>query len=695
MMFTDDRHDDGDSPNTLPTHDDDTAGLGGPMRVYKFGITAPTDGADVIEGQFRAAHAYANKLIEIERVRRDAVRAAEGEFGLAPLLVARCAADAEVDRLYDTVKALRGASRKRSAVPAPIAAELAAAKAVRKDAVAAFSQKRRDLKETPAFVARTAAIDAAAKAAITAAREVCNVFWGTYQLVEQAHGQRCAVPLWTLRGEPNNPRFVRADDAARFVSVQIQKKPSKAAGAAGGKVMLAATLGDIMGGNDTRVQIGRPDPRAFAPGPHGVRRAHNKWIPFALRVESDDKGSAVWGRWRMTMHRHIPENSIVRRVSVTCERYGRRKRWFALLHIEHTPGYRRESCGEGGTVALHLGWRQKPDGGLRVGYWTASDGEHGEIALSAAQVSGLRKPAELDSVRRKNFDAALPAFAAYRANGGRVPGDPVVGNGDEVVMPEWLLAQTETVARWKSVDRFYRVVERWLPQYQRFTPEGELNRAPERLYQTEETHNWRPPAAGSPWTVRDFAIWARKDAHLGDWSADQRRKSIARRTDGYRCVVAQLTRRYARLLVDNTDYSDIARLPGVEDDGENLTARSNRQLANASRLRELARIGMAARGGTVVEVDASGGTQTCPHCGCIDKHLDSAAAIIVVCEACGKERDQDEAFGRIALMRDASGLAKVVSHGVPTSGGGGRFAKARAKKAAAARAATEGDAAGA
>lgn len=689
MTLHDNSHDSGEPEGETPTTtSDDRAGLGGPLRVYKFGISPPLEGAAALHEQFRRAHTYANKLIEIERRRRDAVRELEGTYGLTPLMVALREADARVELLTSQAKRPRTETRKRTPLDHAHAQELAQAREARKLAGKAVREKRQALKETRSFIEASEHLGDAADEEMTLARKSSGLFWGTYQLVEAAHSARCAVPMWTSEGLPNNPRFIRRAEASEFVSMQLQKMPvQRAKGPNGkrlpGKAPLAlATMESLSSGTDTRVRIGEVDPRAFARGPHGVRRRWNKRIPFSMRVATDDETSEpVWARWHATVHREIPASAIVRRVTVKCERFARRRRWFALLSVEHAPGYRREPCGEG-TVALHLGWRQKPDGSLRVAYWVASDGAESEVVLSAEQVKRLRKPDDLESLRDSNFNAARAAFVALRAAGTQVPGDPVAGTGEPVAMPEWLLKETETIAQWRSADRLLDVVSRWLPEYQRFAADGSLNRAPTRLVETDETNGWRPPPVGTLWTVRDFAMWARKDDHISDWAACGRRKALAWRDDSYSCVAAMLARRYGRLLVDDTDYSELARRPEVDEAGDNPHARSNRQLAAASRLRDRARMAMAARGGDVIQVGAPGGTQTCPTCGCIDEHVDAARSIDITCEACGSKRDQDRAFGVVMLLRDAGGQAKVLSRGVPTSGGGGRFAKKRAKPGA-------------
>ena len=56
-----------------------------PRRVYQFGLLPPTDGADQVRAQLRAAHEYRNDLVAIERGRRTALRAVTGGTSLCAL----------------------------------------------------------------------------------------------------------------------------------------------------------------------------------------------------------------------------------------------------------------------------------------------------------------------------------------------------------------------------------------------------------------------------------------------------------------------------------------------------------------------------------------------------------------------------------------------------------------------------------
>lgn len=56
--------------------------------VYRYGLLAPTVGADKVRAVLDTAHRFANTRVEIERGRRAALREIESRVGLAPLLAA-------------------------------------------------------------------------------------------------------------------------------------------------------------------------------------------------------------------------------------------------------------------------------------------------------------------------------------------------------------------------------------------------------------------------------------------------------------------------------------------------------------------------------------------------------------------------------------------------------------------------------
>src|SRR5882757_6535707 len=88
------------------------------IRVYEYGLRAPTIGADLVAEQMLLGHRYRNKLVEIEHRRREKVRAimaahpdaAPIEAELAPLLD-------QQTKTRAAITATRKAARRRAETP--------------------------------------------------------------------------------------------------------------------------------------------------------------------------------------------------------------------------------------------------------------------------------------------------------------------------------------------------------------------------------------------------------------------------------------------------------------------------------------------------------------------------------------------------------------------------------------------------
>jgi hypothetical protein len=52
-----------------------------PSKNFSFGARGPVEGADLVREQMSLAHRYYNALTEVERDRRQAIGAADGDLG--------------------------------------------------------------------------------------------------------------------------------------------------------------------------------------------------------------------------------------------------------------------------------------------------------------------------------------------------------------------------------------------------------------------------------------------------------------------------------------------------------------------------------------------------------------------------------------------------------------------------------------
>jgi hypothetical protein len=653
--------------------------------VYRYGITAPREGADVVREQMRLAHAYRRNLVLIERGRRWAERqarsAASEELAAAEAAVAGTAAACEW--LAAEIRQDRKATRSRSETASArlqIATARAAGKAARDQLYAVrerFAAQCRDCRKAkseqspcPHASAEARAlrdtidvIDERANELAKNARHHSGVWWGSYLLVERAHRASCAAPLYERDGvTPHDPELPRPWDGGGVVGVQIQSThPLTVEGA------LAQT--------DSRLRVGappwpeewlaratlaprpprRPDsvvgtgrgrlPPGTLPGRDGDRPAPTtrpdgtpaRWVrdraarhgELRLRVGTAADGSPVWAGFRLDYHRPLPAGASVRWATVHRRARGPHGEWSLCVTVDPPGG--AEGAEEGAaaaaadrpTVAVDVGWRLM-DGAIRVAAWRDSLGRSGELQLSVADVRVLRVHEEVRSERDRAFDVCKIHLKQW------IAASPVA--------PEWMREAARTMHAWRKSSRMVRLLRRW-----------ERER-PERGAAEDAALE-----AVRAWATGDWARWATEEAC--------RARGLRRRRDKYRCFAAQLTRAYATIVVEHFDLRAVAaRRPTGDDGAENEVARGNRQLASVSELRDCLINAAPRHRSQVVAVDAADTTRTCPACGLVADR-DAAARVRLRC-ACGHEWDQDREGAAPLLLerwRERPGDARVLA----------------------------------
>lgn len=532
------------------------------VRVYRYGLRPPDEGLEQLEQQARLAHRYRNTLIEIERGRRAALRDAEREDPRAAGVAAAILwLEALATLESSEIKALRARTRTRS--------ETLVMRARRDDARRLAKRAKQGLRLytawwlRPNIRARLDTINDRARQLRCSARKFCGVYWGTYLLVEAAVHATSKMPLWE-GGKPNDPRFIRWDGQAAW-GVQLQ----------GG-----LAVNDATSGADKRLRI---EPLIAPPHMTGRRSGHRAIL--RLRVASN-KRAPVWAAWRMTMHRPLPASATVKLVTVHRRREGRRWRWTVNIIVGMKPTTRRCSSR---IVGIDFGWRRRPGGGIRVAYWSGSDGDHGELTLDAKEVDRFQD--KLRSVRTNNLNAAREWICRRR------------GEHDA---PTWFVEGTATAHAWRSPRRFAALCA--------------LSR--------RET---------GPQDIRlGLEWWRRRDIHLWDWETAQREKTVRRRQDLYRRWARYLATRYQRASVAKTYLRTLIKRP--EDAPPNEMLQHHRSRAALSELRAAL---CDAFGEDLAVADAADATRRCHHCGHLSPR-DSAHCLEHTCERCGESWDQDE-----------------------------------------------------
>lgn len=574
--------------------------------VYKYGITSPHEGADLVHAQLLAAHRYRNTLIEIERGRRAALRLAERKYGADLALFATKLAEASSHTSEVVAKARAHRSRTRArAIPVELTEELRIARGAEKSARHAWSETRRRVSADPVMSAWRDVINERALALVSGARELSGCYWGTYLLVEEAARKSFAeLPLYSGYGEETDPHFLSFDGSGR-IGVQLQKG-------------LLAT--DAYGG-DSRLQITLPSEGWWA-ARRCDRRRLSRQGRLAMRVGSRGN-KPIWAYWRLDMHRPLPEGAVITWAVVHRTRCGPHDAWHLTLTVR-VPDTTPKSAVLGGAVGINLGWRALTPDTMRVAGWANECGETGELRLDAA-LRQLRLPKEIQAERDIALNVARTKLLAARDT------EP------------WLKEKSQYAHTWKSPKHFASLLRDW-----------DATLPGERVAWDRDLETF---------VTNDRHAWAQQE-HLRQRGMRRRREIYrifaARMANAYDTIVVELPggrERIARRVEPGTSRDEKEQELAAQ---QVIVARANRVTACTSELANCLKNAAMMRGRRYVEMNATDITRTCPSCGWVDDR-NQAEHVQLECE-CGYKWDQDyEGAGRelLARWREQKGTKKT------------------------------------
>lgn len=683
------------------------------VRVYEFGLLAPTQNAHLVDEQILLSHRYRNVLVEIERQRRETIRqATNAHSDIAPLEEQIRALTERRDAAREMISAKRKASRRRSEstedrkVVRDLNEQLKPLCEQSKALRDRIKATRQSLTENPDLVTGAddeivrliKATDAANEYAhqrLIQARKVCGVYWSTYLLQEAAADQ--------ARKEVTPPHFVRWSGEGR-VSVQLQ----------GGLPL------DDVWGTDTQIRIARPAPAAHDPGTRRGDRRRAARTELHMRVGSLDR-KPVWAVWPMVYHRPIPDGAVVKVATVT-----KRRRdstawdWRVHVTVDVSACAPRRAVPEAGVVALNMGFAFTPSGAIRSGYMVGDDGEQQEILLlksdayrgrdlTADQLAelarwipqGLAKAESIRSHRDKAQDLMRALLCAWKSGeldrAAQLHRDLLIlqtgehrvgseGAPTEVpprvtllpidqaileielakrpVFPEWFHKATEAMHAWQSQERFRRLLAQWT-----------------RVHHDAEGAPITNRFAGDQLGVWILQAWIGRDTHLECYEGGLRRSALRDRREGYRILASRMAQRYKTLLIDGTDLSTFQRSPAVEDEHEIkiLAVKYNQRMAACSELRDVMINAFGIE--RVVKHKHHNLSRTCHGCGHINTPwtpLEDASRSHT-CVGCGVTWDQDANFCRNLLTLHRRGEETEPDTRKPSRSQ--RFAQAKRKAA--------------
>ena len=626
-----------------------------PTRIYSYRCLPPITEADRAEQQFQLAHQYRNALVEIERRLRDRLREVQLEDPtVGDRLLRYEDAEAAVDEAYEDLRAAKSgvadpdlsSERDQLEIAKELRAlfgdELRAAKAERSAQLAPGYIKVRERAAVERKAARRDFIDRGLRT-------------GTYDRVENAIKQAVKTARRPLH-------FERYDGTGsigtQLIGASSGVRTSVDASAVGIRGM---TVAELLSCQDPRLRLGAPGVADAHPRPEveGIAwsdvsklgrnlRRHAARTYVDLRIGSNADRSPIFARFPVTLHRPLPKDAVIKWAYVVRKRVGRHYEWRFQFTIE-SEIFRPcpVAIGEG-ACALDLGWRRLFDDegsqiGLRVGYVVDEAGREREIRAPDNLVSGMAKVNDLAAIRDKEFDAARDRLVAWLR---------------ERETPAWMTERITGLAQWRASRKLQSIVDAWTGI---------------------DWNAWRAArAAGQKCNPSDFGsngnrvdgdqailsslqAWARQDRHLQDWQEHQRDRLIAHRRETWRVVAAELTSRYATILIENgMNQNASMRLPEIDgwerpapEDGDPSDGRDQRRMSRYAAPGELrAEILKTApkRGARVEVAETAYSTQACAWCNAVEA-FDAAGSIEHRCSSCHRIWDQDANACRNLLHR--------------------------------------------
>lgn len=528
-------------------------GAGLKAKIYSYGVHSITNTEEVCDQLFKA-NAYRNNLVAAELKRR-----ADCQRHRARLFPELKKLEDKVikinEEIADLLSQWRGENAKvRTKTDQPkLKKKIDKLRAQKKELKAEILPHRIAAKQDKALQGCYKMVKLIHKAKVRSLRADCELYSGTYQVVED-----------TVRGMGRDPRFHRYNGEGR-VSVYLQGGP---------------TPEKLFSNREpTKFQVVELNKDAFTPRPgdpkHYLLGDSGRRATIRMRFNSMG-GKPVFTTVKFVYHRPIPADCAIRRVWLLRRKVGTQWRYY-IQFVVAKKTWERKPCAPHGVVGIDVGWRIV-DEGLRVAYWYLDDQHHGELIIPRHRLNVWLKVDELQSLRADAYNEALAALRAWMES--------------KEVLPEWLVDRTKTIAQWKansqarlaSLMRFW-AIERFEGDDAIFTQlEGWKVAAgkPEDMSWSEWTEGGNP---------RDhYEGWRKQDAHLFDWQEFSRKKIIAWRNNLYRNFVASMRDMARYAAVEKLDMAKLQR--NAPPDMKQEVVKKYQRIAACGRLLEIVREGM-------------------------------------------------------------------------------------------------------
>jgi hypothetical protein len=580
----------------------------GPAKNYAYGIKAPTANAELVDEQMLLAHRYRNRLCELELARRQKVddvlqqfkpellRLREEEQNLVDKLDAIVA---QVNLRRSQARSRKKLTKEESAQRKQLRDELRPVrKRIKEIRECLFKpkeilEKAQKAKDGDPIKKRIPELHEAVKQQPQVAALLAKVDEEDIEDRKKARAESGLYWGTYLHVEQSCQPF-RKGRPPRF-------KPWRGDGTLAVQIQNGATLDEIMECDNTKLQIDWVNTETLANGDRGDRRAAAR-TKIRVRIASTPTKDPVWAEFDLFLHRDLPEGSKVKWAKIIRRRVATQHEWKLVLAVENKAGFPRPGAATGGSVGIDLGWRTVA-GKLRVGYYHGSDGLSEELYLEREMVDSWHHVDKKRSERDKDFNDTREVFVEWRKE-------------HKSTEPEWMKEMCQHIHQWKTPRRLATVVLKWRDK--RFDGDG--------------------------WIYNTIEEWRKRDKKAYEHQENRRHKLQRRRTQIYRKWIRDLRARYQDLYIENINWAEMKRKPGIEETEVNKIARYWQNVASVG---ALASICVEA---DALKVQATHSTQECQHCGQNDG-FDAACELRHTCTLCGCEWDQDQNAAANILKR--------------------------------------------
>lgn len=391
------------------------------ILVYKYGLLPPTKNGDKVYEQIELARLYYNKLVGLERIRREKWSRLVGGEEVEALLL-------EKSRVTDELEAVRSEIKENKKRGLTTLVELKTkADGLRKHRSSLNTKlkearsKAKLLPEISAAVEKLGNDHVTQKKAARTELRSQGLYCGAYALVDQD------VARW--RSSKGRPQFRRRTGEGRI----------------GAQIACGCSVESLA--SNSQIQF---DP---IPEENFLTRSgrRNKCrTTLRIRIGSDEKRQPVWSEFPMTMHRKLPEGAIVKWVVVTRRRIGSKWKWDVCFTLDITDTPKSVArCKTNRALSLDVGWRVT-ENGLRIamGY----DGEKTFEYVLLKNKSGydplsrIAHAASIQSIRDKNFDEIKSLIIAWKV---------------DKVLPDALNERSQHIHSWRSQRRLSALFHVW------------------------------------------------------------------------------------------------------------------------------------------------------------------------------------------------------------------------------------------